>query len=168
MIMMRARKKFFVENKKVHKIPIPSSCAVIYENQELYNSDTEAVEHADERCDKCFPVGSKIRITLANQVARGLKEGIPVRLLLDEMYTGLKQHFEILGYEVETIQNTDLKGAEDRHVVEYTRDHDLLLVTSDQKAAELSEIIGVKYVLVSNNVMVVRWVDSELRAHGIS
>ena len=144
--MMRARGKFFVENKKVHKIPISSSCSVIYENQELYNSDTEAVEHADERCDKCFPV----------------------RLLLDEMYKGLKQHFEILGYEVETIQNTDLKGAEDRRVVEYTRDHDLLLVTSDQNVAELAEIIGVKYVLVSTNVMVARWVDSELRAHGVS
>jgi len=167
--MVCARKKFFVENKKVHKIPISSSCAVIYENQELYNSDTEAVEHADERCDKCFPdFGSKIRITLANQVARAVKEGIPVRLLLDEMYTGLKQHFEILGYEVETIQNTDLKGAEARRVVEYTRLNDLLLVTSNQKAAELAEIIGVKYVLVSTNVMVARWVDSELRAHGVS
>ncbi len=167
--MVRARKKFFVENKKVHKIPISSSCAVIYENQELYDSDTEAVEHADERCDKCFPVlGSKIRLTLANQVARAVKEGIPVMLLLDEMYMGLKQHFEILGYEVETVQDADLKGAGDRRVVEYARDHDLLLVTSDQKVAELAEIIGVKYVLVSTNVMVARWVDSELRAHGVS
>jgi len=167
--MVRGRKKFFVENKKVHKIPISSSCAVIYDNHELYNSDTEALEHADERCDKCFPdFGSKIRITLANQVARSLIEGIPVRLLLDGMYIGLKQHFEILGYEVETIQNTDLKGAVDRRVVEYARDHDLLLVTSDPNVAELAEIIGVKYVLVTTNVMVTRWVDSELRAHGVS
>ena len=69
-----------------------------------------------------------------------------MRLLLDEMYTGLKQHFEILEYEVETVQDADLKGAGDRKVVEYARDHDLLLVTRDQKAAELA---GVKYVLVA-------------------
>ena len=52
-----------------------------------------------------------------------------LRLLLDEMYTGLKQHFEILGHDVETVQDADLKGAEDRRVVEYARDHGLLLVT---------------------------------------
>lgn len=163
--MMRARKKFFVENKKVHKIPISGSCAVIYDNQELYDGDTEALEHADERCDKCFSVDSNVRLTLANQVGRTLEEGVPVRLLLDEMYTGLKLHFEILGYEVETVQDADLK---DKWVIEYARDHDLLLVTSDQNVAELAEIIGVKYVLVSTNVIVARWVDSELRTHGVS
>ena len=40
-----------------------------------------------------------------------------LRLLLDEMYTGLKQHFEILGHDVETVQDADLKGVEDRRVV---------------------------------------------------
>ncbi len=60
-----------------------------------------------------------------------------MKVLLDEMYTGLKQHFEILRYDVETVQDADLKGAEDRSIVEYARDHGLLLVTTDQKVAEL-------------------------------
>ena len=85
------------------------------------------------------------------------------RLLLDEMYTGLKPHFEILGYDVETVQDADLKGAEDRRIVEYARDHGLLLVTPDQKAAELAELAGVKYVLVHSNILIVRWVDARLK-----
>lgn len=87
-----------------------------------------------------------------------------MKLILDEMYTGLKPHFEILGYDVETIQDADLKGAEDRKIVEYAKNHGLLLVTPDQKAAELAELAGVKCVLVSPNVLIARWVDSELRA----
>ena len=86
-----------------------------------------------------------------------------LRLLLDEMYTGLKQHFEILGYEVETVQDADLKGAEDRRIVEHARNHGLLLVTRDQKTAELAELAGVKHVLVCSNVLIARWVDARLK-----
>jgi hypothetical protein len=32
-------------------------------------------------------------------------------LLLDEMYAGLKEHFEVLGWEVETVQEAGLGGA---------------------------------------------------------
>jgi len=86
-----------------------------------------------------------------------------MKLLLDEMYTGLKPHFKILGYEVETVQDADLKGAEDREVIMYTKENGLLLVTSDQKAAELAELAGVKCVLVSPNVLIVRDVDTRLQ-----
>ena len=86
-----------------------------------------------------------------------------MRILLDEMYTGLKQHFEILGYDVETVQDAKLKGEEDRRIVEHARDHDLILVTPDQKAAELAELAGVKYVLVSPNVLITRDVDERLK-----
>ncbi len=87
----------------------------------------------------------------------------PLKLLLDEMYTGLKPHFEILGYDVETVQDADLKGAGDRQVVEYARDHGLLLVTSDQKVAELAELAGVNYVLVHSNILIAKWVDARLK-----
>ena len=79
------------------------------------------------------------------------------------MYTGLKQYFEILGYDVETVQDAKLKGGEDRRVIEYARDHDLLLVTPDQKAAELAELVGIRYVLISPNVLIARDVDTRLR-----
>jgi len=73
-----------------------------------------------------------------------------VKLLLDEMYTGLKEYFETLGYEVVTAQEAGLKAAKDRDVVEYAGKHGLILVTQDQKPAELAELTGVKYILISN------------------
>ena len=48
-----------------------------------------------------------------------------MKLLLDEMYAGLKEYFETLGYEVITAQEAGLKAAKDRDVVEYARKHGL-------------------------------------------
>ena len=58
-----------------------------------------------------------------------------MKLLLDEMYAGLKEYFETIGYEVLTAQEAGLKAAKDRKVVEYPGKHGLLLVTQDQKPA---------------------------------
>jgi hypothetical protein len=41
-----------------------------------------------------------------------------MKLLLDEMYAGLKEYFETLGYEVLTAQEAGLKAAKDKDVVE--------------------------------------------------
>ena len=73
-----------------------------------------------------------------------------MKLLLDEMYAGLKEYFEILGWETLTVSDVNLQGAKDREVVEFAKEGDLLLVTQDQKPAELAELMKVKYVLVSN------------------
>jgi len=76
-----------------------------------------------------------------------------VKLLLDEMYAGLKEYFETLGYEVLTAQEAGLKGAKDRDVVEYAGRHGLVLVTQDQKPAELAELTGVKCILISSGMI---------------
>jgi predicted nuclease of predicted toxin-antitoxin system len=76
-----------------------------------------------------------------------------VKLLLDEMYAGLKEYFETLGYEVLTAQEAGLKSAKDRDVVEYAGRHGLVLVTQDQKPAELAELTGVKCVLISSGMI---------------
>ncbi|RLI13158.1 hypothetical protein DRO35_01130 [Candidatus Bathyarchaeota archaeon] len=76
-----------------------------------------------------------------------------MKLLLDEMYAGLKEYFEILGWKVLTVQDIGLQGAKDIDVVKYAKSHDLLLVTRDQKPAELAELSGVKYVLISNELI---------------
>jgi hypothetical protein len=55
-----------------------------------------------------------------------------LKLLLDEMYAGLKEYFEILGWEVVTAHEAGLAGVKDRTVVEYAIKNDLLLVTQDQ------------------------------------
>lgn len=85
-----------------------------------------------------------------------------MKLLLDEMYAGLKEYFETLGWEVQTAQDAGLRGASDRDVVEYARTHDVLLVTQDQKPAELAELVGVKCVLISN-AMIAKIADERIR-----
>ncbi len=83
-------------------------------------------------------------------------------LLLDEMYTGFKEYFEIMEWEVVTLDDLDLQGADDKEVVRCAKEKDLLLVTQDQKPAELAEITGVPFVLISKR-LVAELIDSEIR-----
>jgi predicted nuclease of predicted toxin-antitoxin system len=85
-----------------------------------------------------------------------------LKLLLDEMYAGLKEYFEALGYEVLTAHEAGLKSAKDKDVVEYAGKHGFTLVTQDQKPAELAELTGVKHILVSN-AMIARIADQEIK-----
>ena len=85
-----------------------------------------------------------------------------MRLLLDEMYAGLKEFFETLSWEVLTVQEAGLQGAKDKDIVEYAEKNNLLLVTQDQKPAELAELTGVKYVLISN-AMIAKIADAKIR-----
>jgi len=84
-----------------------------------------------------------------------------MKLLLDEMYAGLKEYFETLGWDVLTAQDAGLKGAKDKEVVDYARNNELLLITQDQKPADLAELTGVKYVLISN-AMIAKIADSRI------
>jgi predicted nuclease of predicted toxin-antitoxin system len=85
-----------------------------------------------------------------------------VKLLLDEMYAGLKEYFEVMGWEVLTVQDAGLRGAKDKGVVEYAKKNDLLLITQDQKPAELAELLGVKYVLISN-ALIAKVADTKIK-----
>lgn len=85
-----------------------------------------------------------------------------MKIFLDEMYAGLKEYLETLGYEVLTAQEAGLKGAKDREVVEYARKNGLLLVTQDQKPAELAQLLGVKCVFISN-LMIAKLTDEKIR-----
>ena len=78
------------------------------------------------------------------------------------MYAGLKEYFETLGYEVQTAQEAGLKAAKDKDVVEYARKNNLVLVTQDQKPAELAELTGVRYVLISN-AMIAKMADAKIK-----
>ena len=85
-----------------------------------------------------------------------------MKLLLDEMYAGLKEYFETLGWEVLTAQEVGLNGAKDKDIVKYANNNDLLLVTQDQKSADLAELTGVKYVLISN-ALITKIADARIR-----
>ena len=85
-----------------------------------------------------------------------------MKILLDEMFSGLKEYFEILGWDVLTVQEAGLRGAKDIVVVEYAIKNDLLLVTEDQKPAELMHLKGSKYVHISN-AMIATIADEKIR-----
>ena len=85
-----------------------------------------------------------------------------MKILLDEMYSGLKEYFEILGWNVLTVQEAGLRGAKDRTVVEYAVENNLLLVTEDQKPAELMHLKDAKYVLISN-ALIAKIADQKIR-----
>ena len=85
-----------------------------------------------------------------------------MKLLLDEMYVGLKEYFEALGWGVVTVHDAGLKAAKDRDIVEYAKKNGLLLITQDQKPADLAGLIGVKYVLISN-ALVTKIADAKIR-----
>ncbi len=85
-----------------------------------------------------------------------------MKLLLDEMYAGLKEYFETLGYDVVTAQEAGLKSAKDREIVEYAGKHNLFLVTQDQKPAELAQLLGVRCVFISN-LMIAQLVDQKIK-----
>lgn len=85
-----------------------------------------------------------------------------MKLLLDEMYAGLKEYFETLGWQVLTVHEVGLQGAKDKDIVEYAKMNDLLLVTQDQKPADLAELTGVKYVLISS-AAIAKVADSKIR-----
>jgi predicted nuclease of predicted toxin-antitoxin system len=85
-----------------------------------------------------------------------------MKLLLDEMYAGLKEYFETLGYEVQTAQEAGLQGAKDRDVVDYAGKEGMVLVTQDLKPSELAELTGVRCVLVSN-AMIAKVADAKIK-----
>lgn len=85
-----------------------------------------------------------------------------MKLLLDEMYSGLKEYFEIMKWEVLTVQEVGLQGAKDRGVVEYAEKTNLLLITQDQKTADLADLLGVRNILISN-AMIAKIADAKMR-----
>jgi len=85
-----------------------------------------------------------------------------LKLILDEMYAGLKEYFETLEWDVLTVQDAGLKGAKDKDIVEYAKNNNLLLVTQDQKPADLADLKGVKYVLISN-AMIAKIADAKIK-----
>lgn len=85
-----------------------------------------------------------------------------MKLLLDEMYTGLKEYFEILGWEVLTVQEIGLQGAKDKDVVAYAAKNDLTVITQDSKIAEIAELVGTRYVYLTN-ALIAKLGDEKIR-----
>ncbi len=85
-----------------------------------------------------------------------------MKILLDEMYSGLKEYLEVLGWEVTTVKEAGVAGSRDREVVQYAGEHNLILITQDQKPAELAELLDIKYVYISN-ATIAKMTDEEIK-----
>ena len=55
-----------------------------------------------------------------------------------------------------------MKGAKDKDIIDYAKNNNLLLITQDQKPANLAELTGVKYVLISN-AMIAKIADAKIK-----
>lgn len=71
-----------------------------------------------------------------------------MRILLDEMYTGLKPFLEALGWEVHTVGELGIKGADDLTVVQTAGKHGFTIVTQEHKVAELARLQNIPCVFV--------------------
>ena len=86
-----------------------------------------------------------------------------LKLLLDEMFTGYKDHFEILGYDVRTVEDVGLKGSEDMKVAKYAYENDYILITEDKrKPVDFMKILHGKYILVDAS-MIVKMIDNAVQ-----
>lgn len=85
-----------------------------------------------------------------------------MKLLLDEMYTGLKEYLQALGWDVITVHDAKLVSANDRRIVEHAKRNKLLLITQDEKHADLARLRNVPCVLISRTTLT-RIIDAELR-----
>jgi predicted nuclease of predicted toxin-antitoxin system len=91
-----------------------------------------------------------------------MEDALYLKILLDEMCTGLKEYLQTLGWDVLTVQDVNLTGASDKKIVEYAEKNGLLLVTQDEKHADLASLRGVPCVLISK-IMLTKMIDAELR-----
>jgi len=73
-----------------------------------------------------------------------------MKILLDEMFSGLREYFEVMGCEVVSVHEVGLQGKMDKEIAEYAYDHDLILITEDKKPAELVDLLGGRYFYVDN------------------
>ncbi len=85
-----------------------------------------------------------------------------MKILLDEMYTGLKEYFEIMGWNVSTVKEEGIAGCADKEIVEYAKEHEFLIVTEDQKPADLADLEDVPYILISKR-SIAKLIDSMIR-----
>ena len=85
-----------------------------------------------------------------------------MRILLDEMYTGMKEYLEALGWDIVTVNTTGLQGSEDSKILGYAKENGLIIVTQDEKMADIAELKNAQCVLVSKK-MLAKLIDDELR-----
>lgn len=85
-----------------------------------------------------------------------------MKLLLDEHFAGSKEFYEILKWDVTTVQDEGLAGKKDREVVEYAKAKGFLLVTMDDQPDKIAQLIGAKCFRITD-AMIAEMASNKIR-----
>ncbi len=69
-----------------------------------------------------------------------------MQLLLDNQLNGMDRFLKILGFDVKTAFELGFTEETDETVIKYAKEHNMVLVTEDNKAAKLAELLEVKII----------------------
>ncbi len=72
-----------------------------------------------------------------------------VKILLDEMDTGMKPYLQALELSVVTVPEVKLEGKDDIDVVDYAKNNNMLVVTRDSRVAGMAELKKVRFIEVN-------------------
>lgn len=69
-----------------------------------------------------------------------------MKILLDNQLNGMDRFLRIQGYDVTTAYELGYTEKTDEEVIKYAKEHSMILITEDNKAADLAEIHNVKII----------------------
>lgn len=72
-----------------------------------------------------------------------------MKILVDAMYDGLKGYLEEMGWEVKTVKDFGKASAKDPVVRSYAKEYNYILVTQDDRSADIAQRSGIECILVS-------------------
>ena len=84
-----------------------------------------------------------------------------MKLFLDEHFTGSKEYYEALGWEVTTVQDEGLKGKKDKDIAQYAVDKGYILITRDELPYNICHMLGGKSFRVTE-AMIAKLVSDTL------
>lgn len=85
-----------------------------------------------------------------------------MKLFLDEHFTGSKEYYEALGWEVTTVQDEGLKGRKDKDIAQYAVDHGYVLITRDELPHNICQMLGGKSFRVTD-AMIAKFVSDLIK-----
>jgi len=69
-----------------------------------------------------------------------------MKILLDNQLNGMDRFLRIQGYDVTTACELGYTQKTDEEVIKYAKEHSMIFITEDNKAADLAEIHNVKII----------------------
>jgi len=85
-----------------------------------------------------------------------------MKILIDNQLNGMDRFLRIQGYEVTTAYELGYTEKTDEEVIKHAKEHNMILITEDNKAADLAELYNVA-VIHLNMKMKSKAVTEELK-----